>query len=69
MAGCWKTEPKDRLNFDTIFKKTVENCCEERQKIMNKIAEEFMAINEEVVSVENYLIPTSLNPIPLTDIV
>lgn len=69
MAGCWKTEPKDRLNFDTIFKRLVENCNKEKEEMMNKVYEESMAINEEIVSVENYLIPTPYNPIPLTEIV
>ncbi|XP_015787696.1 tyrosine-protein kinase transmembrane receptor Ror-like [Tetranychus urticae] len=64
MAGCWKTEPKDRLNFNTIYKELITNCSPDRQRIMDEIekqeSEEESETADEIVNIENYLMPEDL---------
>ncbi|XP_053209365.1 NT-3 growth factor receptor-like isoform X2 [Panonychus citri] len=66
MAGCWKTEPKDRLNFDSIYRELVSNCSPDKQFIMEEINStgtepgESQSIVDEIVNIENYLMPEDL---------
>ncbi|RWS03740.1 BDNF/NT-3 growth factors receptor-like protein, partial [Dinothrombium tinctorium] len=58
MAGCWKTEVKDRIKFPLIFDELFENCSTERQQLIVR-RKESQSNDEEILDAENYLVPTA----------
>ncbi|RWS25022.1 BDNF/NT-3 growth factors receptor-like protein [Leptotrombidium deliense] len=62
MAGCWKTEIKDRIKFATIFKELLENCSKERQEVISSSQSESISNDEEVLDTDNYLVPKICYP-------
>ncbi|EEC03538.1 nerve growth factor receptor TRKA, putative [Ixodes scapularis] len=55
MAGCWKTEPRDRLSFDEIYKRLLENFPTARRDSEGQ---------REGLDSEDYLVPRTVTPTP-----
>ncbi|XP_074603859.1 tyrosine-protein kinase transmembrane receptor Ror-like isoform X2 [Brevipalpus obovatus] len=65
MAGCWKTEPKERMNFESICKKLIDTSTDDRVKsISNLLSPDNGEDNgEEMIIIENYTLPTDINEV------
>ncbi|CAN8002191.1 unnamed protein product [Ixodes hexagonus] len=57
MAGCWKTEPRDRLGFGDIYKRLLENF---------PSAQSDSDHQPEELDSEDYLVPIVVTPVPQT---
>lgn len=58
MAGCWKTEPRDRLTFQEIYDLLLPNT-PDRPQISTPSEDE----PEVTVDSDNYLVPTAVTAI------
>lgn len=58
MAGCWKTEPRDRLTFQEIYDLLLPNT-PDRPRISTPSEDE----PEVTVDSDNYLVPTTVTVI------
>ncbi|XP_076313444.1 tyrosine-protein kinase transmembrane receptor Ror-like [Tachypleus tridentatus] len=52
MAGCWKTEPRDRLSFEEIFQHLVDKCPDHQPG-----ASLDPQPDQELLDADNYLVP------------
>ncbi|XP_022244265.1 tyrosine-protein kinase transmembrane receptor Ror-like [Limulus polyphemus] len=52
MAGCWKTEPRDRLSFEEIFQRLVDKCPNHQPEASSEPQP-----NQELLDADNYLVP------------
>jgi hypothetical protein len=66
MAGCWKTEPRNRLSFSTIFNQLLKNCPIDKQKLLSP---ECKIKEEDIVDMDDYLVPNHSHSFYLSTIV